>query len=63
MLFYQIFPLENQVIGLESTSPESKFDLFEGDIAGINGFDVLAGQEVREITFILGHWYVALKYD
>ncbi|XP_032782894.1 zinc metalloproteinase nas-13 [Daphnia magna] len=44
-------PLESQTSALqhisESTYPDSNFDLFEGDIAGINGFDVLAGQEPK----------------
>ncbi|KAI9558693.1 hypothetical protein GHT06_015482 [Daphnia sinensis] len=44
-------PLERQASALqhisESTYPDSNFDLFEGDIAGINGFDVLAGQEPK----------------
>lgn len=56
---YQIFSLESQTSALqhisESTYPDSNFDLFEGDIAGINGFDVLAGQEVKQASFILRH--------
>ncbi|KZS17670.1 putative Metalloendopeptidase [Daphnia magna] len=44
-------PLESQTSALqhisESTYPDSNFYLFEGDIAGINGFDVLAGQEPK----------------
>ncbi len=35
---------------LESSDPE--FNLFEGDIAGINGLDILAGQEVIPLTLV-----------
>ena len=36
---------------LEST--DSEFKLFEGDIAGINGFDILAGKEVILLTTVI----------
>lgn len=43
----------NEIEFASLESMDSELNLFEGDIAGINGLDVLAGQEVIPLTLEL----------